>query len=673
MYLEQKIQVLNKVGPKTSEKLKKIGLETLLDLLLFFPRDYQNIFIGESLDNFKVGDLVSIKGDLVSISKPLRLQGKVIITMTFKNDVGLYAAKFFNMPYIVNSYKEGENYNLTGKVSSFKGKNILINPSKKEIIYKEIIPLYSLTKGISNDLIINLERELLSSITIKDSIPEELILKNHLISLDRAIKGAHFPENKEELKLSLNRLIYQEFLTYSIKILLTRKYLKDKENGISFNISKELVKLKESIPYELTKAQRRVIREILNDEKSPSPMNRLVQGDVGSGKTIVALIGLFNVIKNGYQGAFMAPTEILANQHFIEGKKVLSSFNIKIELLTGSLSLKSKNDIKERVKNGEVDLVIGTHALLTSDVIFKNLGLVITDEQHRFGVLDRNKLINKGKDIDVLVMTATPIPRTLSLCMFGDLDVSLIDEMPPGRKIIDTYFTHNNNRDKVYNFAKEEIKKGRQVYVVCPLVLENENYSSISLEEVELIIKNKYNIKKYRVLYGSMKGKEKDEIMDLFNKGDIDMLISTTVIEVGINVKNATVIIIEGAERFGLSQLHQLRGRVGRGEEKSYCIMLGDIKNPKVERRLQIIKENNDGFAIAEEDLKIRGSGEIFGVNQSGDEGFILGDPYEDMEIFKIAHEDGKEILESKKEENIRFIEEIEKKIEKSSKFICFN
>lgn len=672
MFLEQSIDTLNKVGPKTKEKLNNMGIASLLDLLLFFPRDYETIIKTDSLKGLESGDTARISGEIVSISKLIRINGKAIININLKNPKGSFNVKFFNMPYIANSYKTGELCCFTGKVASFKGNNILVNPSRKCNEENNIKPVYSLTKGISNDLIINLLKQLLSKIIIRDNLPEHLISQNSLISLDNAIKEIHAPESQENLIKARKRLKYQELLTYSLKILISRKYIKENREGIAFNPSKELSLLKNSLSYKLTKAQSRVMREILTDEKSSSPMNRLIQGDVGSGKTVVALIALFNVIKNGYQGALMAPTEILANQHYNEAEKLLSPFNIRIQLLTGSTSAKNKILIKEKLKNGEIDLIIGTHALFTEDVLFNNLGLVITDEQHRFGVKERNKFINKGKNIDVLVMTATPIPRTMSLYMFGDLDISVIDEMPPNRKKIDTFYVSNKERDRVYSFAKKEIAKGRQVYAVCPLVEENEN-GSMSVEELYKIIKTKYSIKNIQMLYGGLSPKAKDEIMERFIGGEIDLLVSTTVIEVGINVKNASLMIIEGAERFGLSQLHQLRGRVGRGSEKSFCILIADIKNDKIKERLEILKNYSDGFKIAEEDLRIRGTGEVFGFRQSGDSSFIIADPYEDMELFKEANKDARDILESNTTEAEIFRNEITNKIKSSSKFICFN
>ncbi|MEW8955055.1 ATP-dependent DNA helicase RecG, partial [Clostridium sp.] len=470
------------------------------------------------------------------------------------------------------------------------------------------------------------------------------------------------------------RLKFQELFTYSVKILMLKKHIKGNRRGIEFKISEELVLLKEKLPFSLTKAQSRVMREILIDEKKSSPMNRLVQGDVGSGKTIIAIIAIFNVIKNGYQGVFMAPTEILANQHYLEIIKVLNGFNVEVELLTGSTKGKEKLRIKERIKNGDPIIVVGTHALIEDDVEFKKLGMIITDEQHRFGVHQRSRLMNKNEEADVLVMTATPIPRTLSLYLYSDLDISIIDELPPGRQKIDTVFYNEENRNLGYELALEEIKKGRQVYIVCPLIEENEDLKIKSVEETyEYLVEGLLKGISIEILHGRMKPKEKDEIMKRFKDGETKVLISTTVIEVGVNVPNASVMIIENAERFGLSQLHQLRGRVGRGEYKSYCILIAKANNNVTKKRMQIMTMSSDGFYIAEQDLKIRGGGELFGFRQHGDNGLILSDFVEDIDILKAANKDAKLVVESDNMENLNVCKEIMNSLENTTKYICFN
>ena len=470
------------------------------------------------------------------------------------------------------------------------------------------------------------------------------------------------------------RLKFQELFTYSLKILMLKEFIKFHNDGIQFKIAPELTFLKEQLPFELTRAQSKVVREILIDQKKDKGMNRLLQGDVGSGKTIVAIITMFNVVKNGYQTSMMAPTEILAKQHYAEIQNVLKDFPLNIKLLSGSTSAKNKQLIKDELKNGTIDIIIGTHALIEDNVEFKNLGMVVTDEQHRFGVSQRNRFSNKGKNIDILVMTATPIPRTLSLYLYGDLDVSIIDELPPGRQKIDTSYENMSSSDHVYDFALNEINKGRQVYIVCPLVEENEDMKLSSVEMLyEKLKKEQFKDINIAMIYGKMPSKLKNEVMDKFKDGEIKVLVSTTVIEVGVNVPNATVMIIENSERFGLAQLHQLRGRVGRGKYKSYCILLAKITNNIVRKRLEVLIKSNDGFYIAEEDLKTRGAGELFGIRQSGESGLILADVICDIDILKLANNEAKNLIQSNNSEDVVVKNDIIEKIKKSSNYICFN
>ncbi|MGL4742564.1 MAG: ATP-dependent DNA helicase RecG, partial [Sarcina sp.] len=507
-----------------------------------------------------------------------------------------------------------------------------------------------------------------------DNLPEDMIEKYKLCSLDKAIRNIHFPSDKATLKEAILRLKYQELFTYSMKVMMMRKHIKEKTNGIQFKICQELVELKESIPFALTNAQAKVVREILLDQKSIVPMNRLVQGDVGSGKTLVALIALFNVYKNGYQTAIMAPTEILAIQHKAEAEKFLGKFGVDIELLTGSTTNKEKLRIKEKIRSGVPILVVGTHALLQDDVEFTNIGFVVTDEQHRFGVEQRSRLVNKNRRADTLVMTATPIPRTLSLYLYTDLDISIIDELPPGRKVIDTKVIDMKERNNVYKFAYEQIISGRQVYVVSPLIEENEKLELNSVEQLYDELKSGvFRDVNIEILHGKMKPKEKEDIINRFKENKIKMIISTTVIEVGVNVPNATVMIIENAERFGLAQLHQLRGRVGRGEHKSYCMLVANMKTEVTKRRMHIMEESNDGFYISEEDLKLRGAGEIFGIRQHGDEEFILASVTEDIKILKCANMEAKNIVNDNSEFSNKICMEVSKNLERSRSYICFN
>ena len=601
---------------------------------------------------------------------------RLLTTIDFNYDGHKVSAKWFNQRYIKNSFIQGKIYNLMGKFKRIGNTLEVINPiiTCEEALSSEILPKYPLKADISNKLFEKLINEILSHMEVKENLSKDIIDKYSLISLNDAIRSIHFPENKEMLEKAKIRLKFQELFTYSLKLLLLKYKIKKNTNGIFFEWVDEFSQFKEKLPFPLTNAQTRVVREILRDQKSKSSMNRLIQGDVGSGKTIVALIAIFNVIKNGYQCAFMAPTEILASQHFEEAKKVFKDFNIEIELLTGSTTLKEKQRIKERIKTSEPILVIGTHALFQDDVEFRKLGLIVTDEQHRFGVEQRSKLINKGKRADCLVMTATPIPRTLALYLYSDLDVSIIDELPPGRKKIDTRFYAEAQRDIGYDLAYDEIKKGRQVYIVCPLIEEDEKEELNSVETVYNKLKNGiFKDLKVEILHGKMKGTEKDEIIKRFKNNEFNVLISTTVIEVGVNVPNASVMIVENAERFGLSQLHQLRGRVGRGEYSSYCILIAKAKSNTTKKRMQIMTECSDGFLISEKDLELRGAGEMFGRKQSGDEGFILANLYDDIKILRCAKLEANNMLQNEYELNREMINELSKNLEKSSKYICFN
>ncbi len=679
MNLREDIRSLKGVGEVTCKNLNKCCIFNILDLLLYFPRDYDIISSCSNLKGNTEGK-VMIDCKVNSIERDIRTKtGKIISTIVFENKSGLFKAKWFNQPYVKKKFKIDSEYRIAGKIEQYRGTNIITNPkivssNKNSKIEEKILPIYPLKSGITNNTFIKLISNVLAKVRIDENLPKWIITKYKLCSLDRAIRIIHNPVNFKELREGKKRLKFQELFTYSLKILMLKGYFEKNKRGVAFKIAPELIELKNKLPYKLTKAQNKVIREILIDEKREVPMNRLLQGDVGSGKTVVALIAIFNVVKNGYQAVLMAPTEILAQQHYEEANKLLEGFDVNVELLCGSVNPKNKGKIKEKLKMGEIDIIIGTHALIEDNVEFKNIGIVVTDEQHRFGVMQRSKLVNKGDHVDTLIMTATPIPRTLSLYLYGDLNVSTIDELPPGRQKIDTYYRDKNSRDKVYRFALEEIKKGRQVYVVCPLVEENEELDLSSVEDMYEELKEKYfkNIQ-IDILYGKMQPKLKEEKMNKFKNGEIKAIISTTVIEVGINVPNATVMIIENAERFGLAQLHQLRGRVGRGSYKSYCILIADIKNDIIRKRMEIMRSSNDGFFIAEQDLKIRGSGEIFGFRQHGEDELVFSNLVEDIDVFKVANGEAKKLLASKDEEDIRIKEEILNNLERTSKFISFN
>ena len=674
---------LKGVGPKTLEKLNKCGIFTIMDLLLYFPRDYKIIKSCDSLKNALEKQEIIITAQVLEVKKDVRTRtGKVISTVILENEEEVIKCRWFNQPYIKNKFRIGRQYTFHGKLDIYRGEKLIINPKiveknikENDIINEIVMPIYTLREGVKNNTFVKLIKDVLDKLIIEENLPRQIIEKYNFCSLDESIRAIHNPVSESQLEFARRRLKFQELFTYSLKISLLKESRKQNNKGIAFKIYKdEINKLQNKLKFQLTKAQSLVLEEILKDQNKNIPMNRLVQGDVGSGKTILAIIALLNVALNGYQGVLMAPTEILAQQHFIEIKKLLSEFNIRVQLLCGSTSNKAKLNIKKALKMGEIDIIVGTHALIEDDVEFKKLGIVITDEQHRFGVMQRNKLFTKGEGADILVMTATPIPRTLSLYLYGDLDISIIDELPPGRQKVDTYFINEKKRNRIYSFALKEIKKGRQVYVVCPLVEENDQLDLTSVQELYKDLKDNYfNQIEMEILHGKMTPKEKNDIMLRFKNNEVKLLVSTTVIEVGINVPNATIMIIEGAERFGLAQLHQLRGRVGRGSEKSYCILMGNIKNMKTRKRMETLVKSNDGFFIAEQDLKIRGSGEIFGFRQHGEENLILSNPIDDIDILKIAHRESQELLKSNKKEDIKILKYLGTKIDKQKKYICFN
>jgi ATP-dependent DNA helicase RecG len=690
MDLYDDISSLKGVGPKMKNLLYNCGIFTAMDILLYLPRDYERIYVHNDASE-AIDRKVILSCTAVAIERDIRTKNRrVISTVIFRTGNNTVKGKWFNQPYMKDKFTINENYVISGKLQDYKGEKTIINPiivtdvssQNKEPSFTDnrsennftIIPKYPLKEGLTNNFLVKIISHILGSIKILENLPQQLIKKHKLCSLEKAINNIHRPKTLEDLTEAQKRIKFQELFTYSLKVLMLKDFINNSKEGIAFKVSPELKVLKEGLPFTLTNAQSKVIREILINQKSNKQMNRLVQGDVGSGKTIVAIISMFNVAKNGYQAAMMAPTEILANQHYVEIKHILKNFDLNIGMLTGSTRAKQKDIIKQDLKDGNIDIIVGTHALLEDDVQFKKLAMVVTDEQHRFGVMQRSKLFNKGSNVDVLVMTATPIPRTLALYLYGDLDVSIIDELPPGRQKIETSYVEERTADKVYKFALKEIHNGRQVYIVCPLVEDNEELSITSVEKLYLNLKLSYfKDVEVAILHGKMPNKLKDEIMNKYKNGQIKVLVSTTVIEVGINVPNASVMIIQNAERFGLSQLHQLRGRVGRGEYKSYCILVANIKNEIVKKRLEIIKESNDGFRIAEEDLKIRGSGELFGFRQHGENSLLLADVIEDIELLKAANLEAKKLIKSSDEKDIKVKNEIVKKLDHTSKFICFN
>ena len=502
----------------------------------------------------------------------------------------------------------------------------------------KIIPLYPLTYQLSQNTLRKIIENGLKEVegNLEETLPEYLLKEYKLQGINEATKNIHFPKEFKDFNIARTRLVFEELLSTQLALLELKNSYMNEEKGIQFSKEAKMSEVINKLPFKLTKAQLRVLEEIDQNMESDKSMNRLLQGDVGSGKTVVAICAAYKAVKCGYQAAIMAPTAILATQHLENFKNILEELNIKCELLISGITKKKKEELLERLANGEIDILIGTHAIIEENVIFKNLGLVVTDEQHRFGVKQRTKIAEKGQNPDVLVMTATPIPRTLALILYGDLDISIIDELPPNRKKIDTFAVNKSMTERVNNFILKQIEEGRQAYIVCPLVEENEELDLKSVEKLYELYKTEI-FPQYRVEYihGKMKQKEKDDIMERFKAGKIDILISTTVIEVGVDVPNSNIMVIENAERFGLAQLHQLRGRVGRGEYKSYCVLKYEGKGENVRQRMKVMCDTNDGFVISEKDLELRGSGDFFGTMQHGLPEFKIANLFEDMPILK--------------------------------------
>ncbi|WP_304205896.1 ATP-dependent DNA helicase RecG [Peptostreptococcus russellii] len=675
--LNENIQYIKGVGPKKAEKMSKLGIKTIKDALYYFPRQFEDRSREKKIFQLEDSEKVTVK---VRINNIVNLKANKLTITRFEvsDETGKASLIFFNRAYLRNTFRVGDIVRVFGTVkiegnSKVEMHNCEIEYEKTEKNTGIIVPVYSLTYGVSNKDVMGVIRNVFenSDVRIKEYLPKELISKYSMCDINFAIKSMHFPIRKEDLKVAMFRLIFEEFLFMQLG-LFSIKGGNSTVRGIEFEHRSKLDEIEDSLPFRLTKAQKRALNEIIDDMKSPKVMNRLVQGDVGSGKTVVAQLALANAVLNGYQGAYMAPTEILAKQHYESFTEFFRDKDIKVEILTGSTRKKEGQEILERLSAGDIDILIGTHALIEDRVEFKKLGLVITDEQHRFGVRQRGKLNSKSENPDVMVMTATPIPRTLALILYGDLDISIIDELPPGRKAIETIAIEKNKRKKYYmSSVRSEIEKGRQAYIVCPLVEESEVLEVQSATEVyEELANEMFPDLRIGLLHGKMKAKEKDEIMEAFKNHELDILVSTTVIEVGVNVPNATLMIVENAERFGLSQLHQLRGRVGRGSEKSYCTLIYDSKTKVCKQRMDIMEETNDGFKISEKDLEIRGPGDFFGTRQHGLPELKVANLFKHMKILRMVQKEAREIyskdpaLELKENQGIKYkIEEMFKSI----------
>ncbi|MCD8239493.1 MAG: ATP-dependent DNA helicase RecG [Clostridiales bacterium] len=662
MEITSEISTLKNVGKKRTELLNKVGIYTVFDLMEYVPRDYTDRSKFSALNDVTAGEEAIVKVRIKSKPEAF-IRGRLRIVRTAVYDeTGEAAVIWFNMPYLKNTLKPKDEYLITGKAEIYQNRLTFTSPDFEAVKEEEsintgrIVPKYHLTKNLNQKLLRRLIYDTLTELEpqIKEYMPQSVLERNDLCSRIFALKNIHFPESDEAFFQARRRLVFDELFLLRLRFLTIRGEIKKENCGIPYTFF-ETDRITEALPFKLTQGQQQVIDEITEDLSSSSPMNRLVQGDVGSGKTAIAEIACYLSYINGAQSAVMAPTDVLATQHFQTFAPLFERLGIKTVLLKGSLPAKEKREIKKMIKSGEADIIIGTHALIQKGVEFKELGLVITDEQHRFGVNQRRLLTAKGKNPHTLVMSATPIPRTLGLILYGDLDISTITTMPSGRAKTDTFYVTSAYRQRFYGFILNQIKEGRQAYIVCAAIEENEKSN---LKAVNSYIKSLddtclRDVRKAFV-HGKMKPEEKQQTMNDFAEGKIDILIATTVIEVGINVPNASVMLIEDADRFGLSQLHQLRGRVGRGEYKSYCILVSDTKSAPSKERLKTMTKTADGFELSEKDLTLRGPGDFFGTLQHGLPPLKIANLYKDGEILKeaqnavqILYEDDPELKKS--------------------------
>lgn len=653
--LDQSVAYVKGIGESRKAKLESLGISTVEDLLYYFPYRYEDLRI-KDLTEIKSEERVTVKGEVYGepilsyyTRKKSRLTVRVIVGQL------VVTAVWFNQPYLKERLRRGTTLYISGKYDPSKMQITVSETSFSDTRERQIgalQPVYSVTGAISVKWLRKVMTDALQQFgaAIDEILPYELVERYRLMSRREAISAIHFPENEQSAAQAKRRLIYEELFLFQLKLQVYKALNKKDPDGIAQPISLEKVRqFVRNLPFALTDAQKRVIKEILDDMQSPVAMNRLLQGDVGSGKTIVAAIALYATVTAGFQGTLMVPTEILAEQHYQTLKALLEPYQVQVALLSGSSTQKQRRELLGQLQIGLLDVLVGTHALIQEDVHFHNLGLVITDEQHRFGVNQRRILREKGRNPDVLFMTATPIPRTLAITAFGDMEVSTIDELPSGRKPVETYWTTPAMWNQVLQFIERELKKGRQAYVICPLIEESEKLDLQNAVDLHAQLAEAFPKYSVGLMHGKLSNNEKEEVMKQFIHGTIHLLVSTTVVEVGVNVPNATLMVIYDAERFGLAQLHQLRGRVGRGAEQSYCILVADPKSESGKERMRVMTETNDGFEISSKDLEIRGPGDFFGTKQSGMPDFKLADvtTAKDFKILEIARQDAERLTES--------------------------
>lgn len=676
---QQPLTSVKGVGDKTARLFSKLGVDTVEELLHYYPRGYDAFREPQPAGELLPDTMAAVEGTLTKTADVVRFNHLQVVMAHLRDESGTIQLNWYNMPFLRGTLKAGERFVFRGKVMKKRGRLVMeqpeiYRPDKYQELVHSMQPVYGQTKGLGNKTITKAVAEALKTRKLeRDFLPERLRGKYELAEYNFALEHIHFPGDETELLFSRKRLVFDEFFMFLMSVRLLKEKKSDLESAYVMKQTQESERLKASLPYSLTKAQEKVLGEVYADLSGGQVMNRLIQGDVGSGKTIIAILALLQAAENGFQGALMVPTEVLARQHLESIEELFAAHGIekKAVLLTGSMTAKEKRLAYRQIENHEADIIVGTHALIQEKVVYDKLALVITDEQHRFGVSQREMLGKKGEEPHVLVMSATPIPRTLAIILYGDLDISVIDELPANRKPIKNCVVGTDYRENAYRFIEREVKAGRQAYVICPMVEASEMIEAENvIDYTKTLRENLSDGIRVEYLHGKMKPKEKNQLMEDFAAGSIHVLVSTTVIEVGINVPNATVMMIENAERFGLAQLHQLRGRVGRGKEQSYCIMVNASSDKDIQKRLEILNHSNDGFYIASEDLKLRGPGDIFGIRQSGELEFKLADIFTDAGLLKKVSEEVSQILDEdpalEREDNRELKKRLDVYLEKS-------